>query len=292
MSVWKEDVRVWHPRQSWIWEPGGLGVFDPGINALSVVTRILPRPFFLTKADLSFPENCQTPIAADLAFTDSTGIPIRAQFDWRQTGPHIREVHIETDSGRLSLTESGGRLVQSGQTVIDEKRFEYSGIYRRFVELIANILVRFRPLSIVSCRRFLHARPPSRRRTFPQLSMKFPLPGTLRELFGYLPDGTAVEAVTLRGDNGFEVRLITYGAVIQSIFAPDRAGCVADVVLGRVSAANYAEVRRFLGATIGRYANRIANGTFELDGQRFDLSLNDAGGVNSFCRPRPSTTLE
>jgi Predicted dehydrogenases and related proteins len=45
---WKEDVRVWHPGQAWIWEPGGLGVFDPGINALSILTRILPRPFFLT----------------------------------------------------------------------------------------------------------------------------------------------------------------------------------------------------------------------------------------------------
>src|SRR5450631_1601228 len=58
--VWKEDVRVWHPGQTWIWQPGGLGVFDPGINALSLVTRILPRQFFLTKADLSFPANCQT----------------------------------------------------------------------------------------------------------------------------------------------------------------------------------------------------------------------------------------
>ncbi|MDI1266099.1 MAG: Gfo/Idh/MocA family oxidoreductase [bacterium] len=135
--VWKEDVRVWHPHQAWIWEPGGLGVFDPGINALSVVTRILPRPFFLTKGDLSFPENSQTPIAAKLEFTDSAGIPIRADFDWRQTGPHTREVHVETDSGRLSLADSGGRLVQDGRTLVDEKRFEYSGIYRRFGELIA-----------------------------------------------------------------------------------------------------------------------------------------------------------
>jgi D-galactose 1-dehydrogenase len=76
--VWKEDVKTWHPGQAWIWQPGGLGVFDPGINALSVVTRILPQPFFLAKADLSFPANCGTPIAADLAFTDDTGVPIRA----------------------------------------------------------------------------------------------------------------------------------------------------------------------------------------------------------------------
>ena len=71
---WKEDVRVWHPGQAWIWEPGGLGVFDPGINALSIMTRILPRPFFLTRAELSFPRNRAAPIAADLAFSDDTGL--------------------------------------------------------------------------------------------------------------------------------------------------------------------------------------------------------------------------
>ena len=70
---WKEDVRVWHPGQAWIWEPGGLGVFDPGINALSILTRILPRPFFLTRAELSFPRERAAPIAADLAFSDDGG---------------------------------------------------------------------------------------------------------------------------------------------------------------------------------------------------------------------------
>ena len=58
---WKEDVKVWHPGQAWIWEPGGLGVFDPGINALSILTRILPRPFFLTRAELSFPRIARLP---------------------------------------------------------------------------------------------------------------------------------------------------------------------------------------------------------------------------------------
>jgi D-galactose 1-dehydrogenase len=135
---WKEDVRVWHPGQAWIWEPGGLGVFDPGINALSLVTRILPRPFFLSKADLSFPANCGTPIAADLVFTDDTGVPIHAEFDWRQTGTQIREVRIETEAGRLTIGASGGRLIHDDQVLLDEKRFEYRGIYRHFVDLIAN----------------------------------------------------------------------------------------------------------------------------------------------------------
>src|SRR5438552_5294304 len=68
---WKEDVRVWHPRQGWIWEPGGLGVFDPGINALSILTRILPQPLFVTAAELSFPANREAPIAAALSLTDA-----------------------------------------------------------------------------------------------------------------------------------------------------------------------------------------------------------------------------
>jgi D-galactose 1-dehydrogenase len=135
---WKEDVRVWHPGQAWIWEPGGLGVFDPGINALSILTRILPRPFFLTQAELSFPRNRAAPIAADLVFSDETGLPLRAEFDWRQTGPQTWDISVETDAGRLTLSSGGSRLVHDDLTLVDEKQTEYRGIYRRFVELTAN----------------------------------------------------------------------------------------------------------------------------------------------------------
>jgi D-galactose 1-dehydrogenase len=135
---WKEDVRVWHPGQAWIWEPGGFGVFDPGINALSILTRILPRPFFLTEAELSYPGNRATPIAANLAFSDGTGVPILAEFDWRQTGPQTWDIRVETDAGRLTLSFGGSRLVHDGQTLVDEEQSEYRGIYRRFVELITS----------------------------------------------------------------------------------------------------------------------------------------------------------
>jgi D-galactose 1-dehydrogenase len=135
---WKEDVKVWHPGQAWIWEPGGFGVFDPGINALSILTRILPRPIFLTRAELSFPRNRLAPIAADLTFSDDSGLPIQAEFDWRQTGPQTWDIRAETDAGRLTLASGGGRLVHDDRTLIDEKRTEYRAIYRRFVELIAN----------------------------------------------------------------------------------------------------------------------------------------------------------
>jgi D-galactose 1-dehydrogenase len=135
---WKEDVRVWHPGQAWIWEPGGFGVFDPGINALAILTRILPRPFFLTEAELSYPGNRATPIAANLAFSDGTGVPILAEFDWRQTGPQTWDIRVETDAGRLTLSFGGSRLVHDGQTLVDEEQSEYRGIYQRFVELITS----------------------------------------------------------------------------------------------------------------------------------------------------------
>jgi D-galactose 1-dehydrogenase len=135
---WKEDVRVWHPRQAWIWEPGGIGVFDPGINALSIMTRILPHPFFLTRSELSFPRNRAAPIAADLIFSDETGVPIRAEFDWRQTGPQIWHMHIETEDGRLTLGAGGRRLVHGERTLVDGEKAEYPALYRHFIELIAN----------------------------------------------------------------------------------------------------------------------------------------------------------
>ena len=116
-----------------------------------------------------------------------------------------------------------------------------------------------------------------------------------REIFGHLPDGTAIEIIRLHGDNGFEARIIGYGAALQSLFVPDRAGGLADVVLGRSDLDDYLAVRRFLGATVGRYANRIANGRFELDGKHFQLPTNDGanalhGGLSGFDRKPWSIT--
>ncbi len=133
---WKEDVRVWHPGQTWIWEPGGLGVFDPGINALSILTRILPRPIFLSRAKLSFPKNWAAPIAADLELSDETGLLIRAEFDFRQAGPQTWDIRIETQDGQLVLSSGGAKLFLDGRTLLDAKAAEYRGIYRHFVELV------------------------------------------------------------------------------------------------------------------------------------------------------------
>ena len=134
---WKEDVRVWHPGQGWIWEPGGLGVFDPGINALSILTKILPKPVFVTAAELAFPANCQAPIAANLTLSDIDGLAVTAEFDFRQTGPQSWDILVETDQGRLTLSAGGRLMAIDGNKVAEAPDEEYRELYRRFVELAA-----------------------------------------------------------------------------------------------------------------------------------------------------------
>ncbi len=134
---WREDVREWHPGQDWIWAPGGLGVFDPGINALSILTEILPAPFRLTDAALSFPENRQTPIAARLTFAGADGAEIAADFDWRPAGPALWTIAVDADDGALVLTGGGARLAIDGAEVPAEGPGEYPALYARFAALIA-----------------------------------------------------------------------------------------------------------------------------------------------------------
>jgi D-galactose 1-dehydrogenase len=136
--TWKEDVRRWHPGQKWIWTAGGFGVFDPGINALSIVSRIFPAPLFVQKADLVFPKNCEAPIAASLVFSSTAGGTLTAEFDWRQTGPQTWDILIGTaDGAALKLENGGAKLTVDGKLVVEERPTEYEQIYARFAELLA-----------------------------------------------------------------------------------------------------------------------------------------------------------
>lgn len=134
--TWKEDVRHWHPNQAWIWEPGGLGVFDPGINALSIVTHILPAPVFLTEATLEFPENRDAPIAASLSFTNADKLSVEAEFDWRQTGKQSWDIEAETDGGAMRLADGGARLFIDGRIAFEAPEREYPELYHRFAEIV------------------------------------------------------------------------------------------------------------------------------------------------------------
>lgn len=101
----------------------------------------------------------------------------------------------------------------------------------------------------------------------------------VRSQAGALADGTPVEAVTLKNDRGIEARIITYGATLQSLIAPDRDGKRAEVTLGYDDVAAYESKPNFFGVTVGRYANRIAGGRFALDGRTYQLTQSD--GANS-----------
>jgi D-galactose 1-dehydrogenase len=132
--TWREDVRKWHPGQDWVFEPGGMGVFDPGINALSILTEILPVPVHLLSAELEYPANRQTPIGAKLNFSGE----VSADFDWRQEGPQTWDIAVETPSGRLDLRMGGNVLEIDGTPVAGENTImgEYPALYARMAELI------------------------------------------------------------------------------------------------------------------------------------------------------------
>ncbi|WP_267901443.1 Gfo/Idh/MocA family protein [Amaricoccus solimangrovi] len=135
--TWKEDVRHWHPGQGWIWEPGGLGVFDPGINALSIATAILPDPLLVARSALHFPSNRATPIAAEVDMVTAAGAPVAMELDWRQTGPQTWDISVETDDGALTLSKGGAVLTIDGAEQLAEPDEEYRRLYARFVELVA-----------------------------------------------------------------------------------------------------------------------------------------------------------
>lgn len=134
--AWKEDVRHWHPGQSWIWEPGGFGVFDPGINALAILTEIVRDPILLSEAVLELPSNRQAPIAASLTMRTAAGVPIDAAFDWRQTGQQSWDVSVETDGGTLLLAHGGNSFSIDGVSQPVGPEAEYPSMYRHFVELV------------------------------------------------------------------------------------------------------------------------------------------------------------
>ncbi|MEH3038397.1 MAG: Gfo/Idh/MocA family oxidoreductase [Sphingomonas adhaesiva] len=137
--TWREDVRHWHPGQDWIFEAGGFGVFDPGINALSIATRILPHPMFVDTAEIDLPANRAAPIAARVGFLDATGAPIAMDLDFRQEGPQSWDIVVETDAGTLTLARGGAELSIDGGTAADpggELHGEYPGLYRRFAAIV------------------------------------------------------------------------------------------------------------------------------------------------------------
>jgi D-galactose 1-dehydrogenase len=149
--VWKEDIRRWHPGQEWILGTGGFGVFDPGINALSIVTAILPQPVLLRSATMDVPEGRASPIAATLTGQSGTA-PVTADFDFLQTGPQSWDIEVDTDAGCLRLALGGSQLTLPGEATRADTDAEYPTLYARFAELVASGLsdVDATPLQLVA----------------------------------------------------------------------------------------------------------------------------------------------
>ena len=107
-----------------------------------------------------------------------------------------------------------------------------------------------------------------------------------KKLFGIMPDGTAVDQYTLTcGEMSCEI--ITYGGALRSLRVPDRNETIVDVVLGFDYLRDYLVQDKYIGALIGRYANRIGGSTFSLNGTRYFLAANDGanhlhGGLRGF----------
>lgn len=136
---WRESVRKWHPGQDWVWEPGGFGVFDPGVNALSILAKIMPFPVFITEARLGFPANKQTPVDVELRFKSQQAHQpaISAGFNWLEEGGEVWTISAETRTGRMLKLEKGGTvLVSNGDVTISAPSEEYERIYERFAELL------------------------------------------------------------------------------------------------------------------------------------------------------------
>ncbi|HPC97137.1 MAG TPA: aldose epimerase family protein [Sedimentisphaerales bacterium] len=105
--------------------------------------------------------------------------------------------------------------------------------------------------------------------------------------FGTTPDGQAVRLYTLRNTQGMTAEIMTYGAIVVSLTAPDKDGNFDDVVLGYDNLADYIKVSPYFGAIVGRYGNRIGKGKFTLDGTTYTLATNDGenhlhGGLKGF----------
>lgn len=133
---WREDARIWHPGQHWLWEPGGLGVFDPAINAFSILTAISAESFSIRDAQFEIPANRHAPVAATGTLVGDSGT-IALDLDFREGGAPCWDIELETlDGGRLVLSDGGRRLGFDGAAVETAPDAEYPALYRRFARLI------------------------------------------------------------------------------------------------------------------------------------------------------------
>jgi D-galactose 1-dehydrogenase len=138
--TWAEDWRTWHPGQDWVWQPKGFGVFDPGINAISLLTFLRGHRLLVNSASLAYPAGKQAPIRADLDLTYDDGCRGKAFFDWSGEGPETRDIEFLSGTGeRAWLRHSGEEfLAEGGEAFRASRDGEYERVYARFLGLIGS----------------------------------------------------------------------------------------------------------------------------------------------------------
>ncbi len=134
--IWREDVRQWHPGQDWLLAAGGFGVFDPAINAFSLLTRILPGALEVVAANLAVPVNRGAPTEARVAMLHDGHAAVTCDLSIVHAGPPQWDIVVETDAGRLVLGTGGHRLTIDDHPQTTDADCEYARIYARFAALI------------------------------------------------------------------------------------------------------------------------------------------------------------
>jgi D-galactose 1-dehydrogenase len=138
---WRESVRKWHPGQDWVWEPGGFGVCDPGINALSIFTKVMPFPVFVQSSRLTFPANRQTPVDVEIVFKSGQihQPEMSAGFNWLEESGEIWTIAFKTIKGDTLKLEKGGTVLRvNDEIILEAPSEEYERIYERFAVLLDN----------------------------------------------------------------------------------------------------------------------------------------------------------
>jgi D-galactose 1-dehydrogenase len=148
---WRENHAKWHPGQAWLWKAGGFGVFDPGINALSILTAIYPQDWAVQNPEFQVPENAEMPSAATFQLlADEACVDVALEF--QTTENETWTLSFEAMNGaRLVLSEGGAAVSIDGNAVQTVHTDEYDGVYAHFANLIEThrMDVDLTPLAIV-----------------------------------------------------------------------------------------------------------------------------------------------
>ncbi|WP_226015629.1 Gfo/Idh/MocA family protein [Novosphingobium sp. FKTRR1] len=150
--AWRENVREWHPGQDWLLAAGGFGVFDPAINALSILTAIMPGVLALEAADLHVPANRAMPMRAAMTLSHDGAPIVHCDLDILHEGHQQWDIEVESVDGLLTLGAGGHVLTIAGDALPLAPNREYPRLYERFATLIdsGRSEVDARPLTLVA----------------------------------------------------------------------------------------------------------------------------------------------